>query len=79
MNALKGEGEEEEERLGDQQLERLAPIDQIRQQAASGVVEEAQKCEERQRPMRHAPPNDGDLVLLRTFFLDQRWGSKHEP
>jgi len=41
-NAWKGEGEEEEEeRLADQQLERLAPIDHIRQQAVSGVVEEA--------------------------------------
>ena len=80
-NKWKGEGEEEEEeaRLADQQLERLARIDDIRQQAASEVVDEAQRCEERQRPMRHAPPKDGDLVLLRRFLLDQRRGSKLEP
>ena len=79
-NPWKGEGEEEEEeRLADRQLERLARIDDIRQQATSGVVEEAQKREERQRPMRHAPPKDGDLVLLRRFLLDQRPGSKLEP
>ena len=29
--------------------------------------------------MRHAPPKDGDLVLLRRFLLDQRRGSKLEP
>jgi len=29
--------------------------------------------------MRHAPPKDGDLVLLRRFLLDQRRDSKLEP
>jgi len=48
-NPWKGEGEEEEEaRLANRQLERLARLDDIRQQAASGVVERAQKHEERQ-------------------------------
>ena len=79
-NRWKGDREEEkEERLADRQLERLARIDDIRQRAASGVVEEAQRREERQRPMCHAPPKDGDLVLLRRFLLDQRRGSKLEP
>jgi len=79
-NQWKEDGEEEkEERLADRQLEGLARIDDIRQRAASEVVEEAQRREERQRPMCHAPPKDGDLVLLGRFLLDQRRGSKLEP
>ena len=67
-----------EEELAQRQLERLARIDHIREEAAIQMTEEAERREAQQKPLRHIPPKEGDLVLLRRFLLDQRRGSKLE-
>ena len=42
------------------------------------MTDEADRREAQQKPVRHTPPKEGDLVLLRRFLLDQRRGSKLE-
>jgi len=67
-----------EEALAQWQLERLAHIDHIHKEAAIQMTEEAERREARQKPLRHTPPREDDLVLLRRFLLDQRRSSKLE-
>ena len=68
----------EEEKLAEPQLERLVRIDHIQTEAAFKITQLAEREEGTQRPPHHAPLKDGDLVLLRRFILDQRWGNKLE-
>jgi len=69
---------DEEEKLAEQQLERLVRLDHIRTEDATKIPELAERQEATQRPPHHAPPKDGDLVLLRRFILNQRRGNKLE-
>ena len=47
-------------------------------EAATKITDLAEKQEATQRPPRHAPLEEGDLVLLRRFILAQHRGSKLE-
>jgi len=69
---------EKEEDLAERQLERLMRLDHIRMEAATKIVNLAEKWEANQKPTRYTAPREGDLVLLRRFLLDQRKGSKLE-
>jgi len=68
-----------EEELAQPQIERLTRIDHIRGEAAIQMTEVAERREAQQKPVRHTPPKEGELVLLRRFLLDQCRGSKLEP
>ena len=69
---------DEEEKLAQRQLERLVRLDHIRTEAATKIIDLAEKQEASQKPLRYAAPREGVLVLLRRFLLDQRKGNKLE-
>ena len=69
---------EKEDDLAERQLERLMRLDRIRMEAATKIINLAERREANQKPTPYTAPREGDLVLLRRFLLDQQKGSKLE-